>query len=338
MKIKALNTYKSPVDGSEFEIEIREQVADQVIKGKLHTKAGHTFPIDNGIPDLTWPRELAAIDRETKELYDRLADDYEKYVHVLFETYRSDEASLRTDITRRLKIKPDSRVLDIGCGSGDSSRYIAEKLGKDGELFVQELSPRFLDKAIAKLKNKDVPIEFSTANGCYLSFPDHYFDAAHHFGGLNTFSDIGRCLRELARVVKPGGKVVVGDEGMGPWLRETEFGKIMMNSNPLLKYHPPVEQLPVVAGNVRVEWILSGAFYLMEFTVLESEPQANYHVPIPSERGGTHWTRYHGNLEGVTDDAKRLAHAACRKSGLSMHDWLDMVVRQASTENCKSKG
>jgi ubiquinone/menaquinone biosynthesis C-methylase UbiE len=333
MKIKSLDAYRSPVDGSEFEIEIREQVADQINRGKLHTKAGHTFLIKNGIPDLTWPKELAAIDRETKKLYDQLADDYDKYVHVFFETYRTDETSLRTDITNRLNIKPDSKILDIGCGSGDSSKYIAERLGKHGALFVQELSLRFLEKAVNKLQNFDVPIEFSTANGCYLSFPDHFFNAAHHFGGLNTFSDIRRCLHEMARVVKPGGKVVVGDEGMAPWLRETEFGKIMMNSNPLLKYHPPVDQLPVTAGNVKVEWILSGAFYLIEFTVLESEPTANYHVPIPSERGGTHWTRYHGNLEGVTDEAKQLAYAACKKRGLSMHDWLDMIVREAATDD-----
>jgi ubiquinone/menaquinone biosynthesis C-methylase UbiE len=337
MNINSIDIYRSPADGSKLTIDINKQVSNKVIEGNFKSKAGHIFQIKNGIPDFTWPKELAGIDRKTKDLYDKLADDYEKFVEVFFKTYQTDDKTLRTDITDRLELKPNYTVLDIGCGSGDSSRFIAERLGLHGSLYAQELSPKFLEKAIEKLKNYDVTIEFAVANGCYLTFPDNFFDAAHHFGGLNTFSDIKRCLSELARVVKPGGKVVVGDEGMAPWLRVTEFGKIMMNSNPLLKYHPPIDFLPVIAGNVKVEWILKGAFYLIEFTVLNEEPKADYHVNIPSERGGTHWTRYYGNLEGVTDEAKRLANAACRRQRKSMHDWLDGIVKNAANKELKEE-
>ena len=109
----------------------------------------------------------------------------------------------------------------------------------------------------------------------------------------------------------------------------------MMNSNPLLKFHPPTEFLPTIAGNVKLQWVLLGAFYVMEFTVLESEPKANYHVQIPSERGGTHWIRYHGSLEGVTEETKQLAHRARQVSGASMHDWLERVVRAAATKELR---
>src|SRR5690606_10444335 len=103
------------------------------------------------------------------------------------------------------------------------------------------LSPSFLNRAVERLAPYKNIIELSIANASYLPFPDDYFDAAHHFGGLSTFADVKRCLKELARVVKPGGKVVVGDESMGLWLRDTEFGKIMRNSNPLFNYHIPYE-------------------------------------------------------------------------------------------------
>lgn len=337
MNIKFIDVYRSPVDASKLTIDIFKKVSGEVIEGFFCSEAGYEFKIENGIPDFTWPKELAEIDKNTKEVYDKLADDYDKYVDVFYKTYLCDEESLRKNITDKLQLKPNSKALDIGCGSGDSSRFIADQLDKTGELFVQELSPRFLEKALVKLKNYNIPIEFAIANGCHLSFPDNYFDAAHHFGGLNTFSDIKRCLSELARVVRPGGKVVIGDEGMAPWLRETEFGKIMMNSNPLLTYEPPINDLPTTAGNVKLEWILMGAFYLIEFTVLEKEPKANYHVRIPSERGGTHWTRYHGNLEGVTDKTKELAHKARKKSGVSMHEWLDRVVRESAERELKEE-
>ena len=60
------------------------------------------------------------------------------------------------------------------------------------------------------------------------------------------------------------------------------------------------------------------------------EPRADLDFPIPGVRGGTHRTRYYGHLEGVTPEAKRLAQQARASLGLSMHDWLDKVVREAA--------
>ncbi len=82
-----------------------------------------------------------------------------------------------------------------------------------------------------------------------------------------------------------------------------------------------------------------GAFYLLEFTVAEKEPVADYFVPIPGKRGGNHWIRYYGQLEGVTDEAKKLAQQAREMSGMSMHEWLDSVVKRVAREqlaiNCE---
>lgn len=59
-------------------------------------------------------------------------------------------------------------------------------------------------------------MEFSVGNASYLPFPDGFFDAAYHFGGLNLFTDKKRALAEMTRVVKRGGKVVAADEGLAP--------------------------------------------------------------------------------------------------------------------------
>lgn len=330
MNSKYAELYVHPNDRTPLRLEITRAKGDRVIDGHLVSSTGESFMISASVVDFTWPLELATIDKETRALYDKLAADYEKFANIPFMTYKCEEKDIRNNITDRLNLRPDSKVLEIGCGCGDGSAFIAERLDKRGELFLQELSPAFLAKAISKTSHCEVPIEYAIANGCYLPFPDNYFDAAHHFGGLNTFSEIKRCLSEMARVVKPGGKVVIGDESMGPWLRETQFGKIMMNSNPLLKCQPPIEMLPPIAKDVKLEWIMMDAFYLIEFTVAAAEPEGNYHIPIPSERGGTHWSRYYGNLEGVSDEAKKLAKAACAKTGQSMHDWLDEAVKKAA--------
>jgi SAM-dependent methyltransferase len=163
-----------------------------------------------------------------------------------------------------------------------------------------------------------------------LPFPDRYFDAVHHFGGINTVADIGRAFREMTRVTRVGGKVVVGDESMPPWLRGTQFGKILMNSNRFYKHELPLAHLPVEARNVVLRWIIGGVFYLFEYKVGEGEPAADIDFEIPGARGGTHRTRFLGQLEGVTPEAKAFAERARAKSGKSMHRWLsDVVIRAA---------
>jgi ubiquinone/menaquinone biosynthesis C-methylase UbiE len=335
MNVKEINNYRCPACLGHLSLVVKEKIDSNIVSGKLSCPDGHTFDLESGYPDFTWPKNLAKVDEETKAIYEKLAEEYDKFASIPFQTFNSDERIVRRDMIDRLNIQPDSTVLEIGGGDGRGAEHIVERLGKNGKLYFQELSPSFMKKAIKRLENHGDKIEFSTANASYLSFPDNYFDAAHHFGGINTFSEVKRCLSELTRVVKPGGKIVLGDEGLGPWLRETEFGKIMINSNPLIGYKIPLNDIPVNTRSVKIEWIMMGAFFLIEFSVGEGAPVANYHIPIPSERGGTHWTRYYGTLEGISNDSKKLAQEARIKSGLSMHDWLDMVVKNAANEQLK---
>nr|WKN36980.1 class I SAM-dependent methyltransferase [Tunicatimonas sp. TK19036] len=324
--------YKHPLTQADLTVKVNKEDDINIIDGVLQSDNKDQFSIINGVPDLTWPKSLATIDKETRQTYEKLATEYDKFANIPFETFKTSELELREVITSRLNINEDAVVLEVGAGDGRGSEVIAKKLGPKGMLFTQELSPAFLAKAIERLKpyERQTTIEYSVANAIYLPFNDNVFDAAHHFGGISTFSDVRRCLKELARVVKPGGKIIVGDESMGPWLRETEFGKIMMNSNPLFHFNLPLELIPVEARKVKVEWVMMGAFFLLEFEVGEGEPEANYFVPIPSQRGGNHWVRYYGQLEGVTDETKKLAYEAQKKSGKSMHEWLDEVVSNAA--------
>jgi ubiquinone/menaquinone biosynthesis C-methylase UbiE len=336
MKRLEMEVYKCPACLSEFTLAREKMDENEIVEGVLVCRNEHQFNIVLGIPDFTWPKELSNIDQAAKKVYEKLASEYQKFASIPFQTFFENEDDVRENMTDKLNLRTTSRVLEIGGGDGRGALHIIKRLPY-GELYFQELSPSFMSKSFDRLDSYKANIRFSIANASYLSFPDNYFDGALHFGGINTFSDVKRCLRELARVVKPGGKIVVGDEGIGPWLRNTEMGKIMINSNPLIGYTVPIELIPVEARDVKVEWIMMGAFFLIEFTVGEGEPKANYHVPIPSERGGNHWTRYYGNLEGITDETKTLAQQARIKSGKSMHDWLDNIVNEAAKRELDRK-
>lgn len=329
--------YRCPVTGLDLQLEVATANGDEIVEGWLRNPNDICFPISEGIPDFTWPPVLLESDEQTRRSYEDMAQEYDRYAELPFITYRTDEEAVRERMVDRLKLKPDSKVLEIGCGTGRGALHLARRLGPEGRLYLQEISPSLMSIAVKKLQSRAISAEFSLANGSYLPFPDNFFDAAHHFGGINTFADIPRCLSELARIVKPGGKVVIGDEGLGPWLRDTEMGRIMANSNPLLRCEAPLQSLPATATEVQLEYIMMGAFYVIEFRVAAAPPQPDYHMRIPSARGGSHWTRYHGQLEGVSDEAKRLAQEARTKAGVSMHDWLERAVREAASKELNNK-
>lgn len=319
--------FVSPISGNKLErIKRKEDKVEVDLYFDSDTK--HEFYFVNGVPDFTYPLDLAEIDEAFRETYNKLADEYDKFANIPFETFKTTEHEVRVKITNELNLSNDLNVLEIGAGDGRGAEYIASALGKNAVFHVQELSPAFLRKAMERLRKfeKSTSIVYSIASAMYLPFSDNSFDRLHHFGGFNTFSDQKRCFDEMVRVVKPGGRIVIGDEGMAPWLRQTEMGKIMMNSNPLLEYEIPFDKIPVVARNVKIEWIMMGAFFLLSFDVSDSEPVANYHIPIPSSRGGTHWTRYYGQLEGVSDDVKRIAYEMQKKSGKDMTSWLEEII------------
>ena len=117
-------------------------------------------------------------------------------------------------------------------------------------------------KSFSKLNNFNTNIYHSVINAIYLPFPDNYFDIYYHFGGFNTFSDKERAFKEISRVVKKGGKVVIGDESMPPWLRDTDFGKILMNSNPHYTFDLPLKFMDFTSRDVSIEYIIGGVFYV----------------------------------------------------------------------------
>jgi len=145
--------------------------------------------------------------------------------------------------------------------------------------------------ACRRLANVNSPVEYFLSNVTYLPFMDGHFDAAFHFGGLNTFGDIRRALSEMTRVTRIGGKVVVGDEGVAPWLRRNRFGRILINANPLYKHRPPLECLPENAREVSLRWILGNAFYLIDYRVGDGAPPVDLDLPIPG-KGDSLRSRY----------------------------------------------
>ncbi|OBZ68961.1 putative methyltransferase C1B3.06c, partial [Grifola frondosa] len=112
-------------------------------------------------------------------------------------------------------LKPTMHILDIGCGPGTITLDLAA-LVPEGHVTGLEYVPEVLEQARANATERGVHnVEFVTGNALQLAFPDASFDVVHAHQVLMHLGDPVQALREMRRVVKPGGLVAVR-EGTSP--------------------------------------------------------------------------------------------------------------------------
>lgn len=100
------------------------------------------------------------------------------------------------------------RVLDIGCGSGGSTRAAADAVGADGEVLGIDISPEAIELATRRTPS-GAPIMYSRAAAERLrGLPDRHFDIAVASLVLDQIGDLGAALAEIHRVLRPGGRLV----------------------------------------------------------------------------------------------------------------------------------
>ncbi len=298
-------------------------------KSFLESPAGDRYPIVDDIPELLLDAGRQQAGSGNLEYYRTRATEYDRGMEVMFRMLRSEEAAVRDDMIAMLRIAPGARVLEIGCGTCRDTIHL---LNSGAFVYASDLSRDMILTGQARLQAAGADfsrLRLFLAEATRLPFPDGFFDAAFHFGGLNLFPGIGAALAEMTRVVKPGGRVVAGDEGVGPWLAHTDFATILENSNPLFRHRAPLGQIPKNARDVSCRWILNGAFYLIAFEAGEGEPALDLDVEFPGWRGGSHRTRYYGKLEGVSPELRDQVVQAAAAEGVSVVRWLEKALRRA---------
>ncbi len=105
--------------------------------------------------------------------------------------------------------KPGDRVLDCATGTGDLAIAFRKVVGPDGDVIGTDFVPEMLELARVKATN----IAFEVADVTQLPFPDATFDVSSISFGIRNVNDPRKGLSELARVVRPGGRVMVLEFG-----------------------------------------------------------------------------------------------------------------------------
>jgi ubiquinone/menaquinone biosynthesis C-methylase UbiE len=112
-------------------------------------------------------------------------------------------------------IVPGEAVLDLGCGGGFDAMVAAQLVGPTGRVVGIDLSPEMLAVASAALAETPYSwVEFRQGEGEALPFPDTSFDVALSNGVLNLIPDKPRAVREISRVLRPGGRLQACDIGL----------------------------------------------------------------------------------------------------------------------------
>ena len=140
--------------------------------------------------------------------------------------YRSKMGSFvdkaETDCALRLfKAKPGMKVLDIGCGTGNFSIKLARMGCK---VTGVDISAEMLKVAKDKARSQGLDIEFHLMDAYDLSFPDEYFDGVSSMAAFEFIPDPPRAMAEIFRVVKKGGRIVIGTIN-----KESKWGQLYLS-------------------------------------------------------------------------------------------------------------
>lgn len=124
-------------------------------------------------------------------------------------------APVAADLIEIAALRPGERVLDVACGTGVVARFAAERVGDTGAVAGLDLNPGML--AVARsVTPSDMVIDWHEASAEVMPLPDESFDVVLCQLGLQFVPDKPAALREMRRILAPGGRLIMNVAGPTP--------------------------------------------------------------------------------------------------------------------------
>ncbi|MBA4255774.1 MAG: bifunctional demethylmenaquinone methyltransferase/2-methoxy-6-polyprenyl-1,4-benzoquinol methylase UbiE [Polaromonas sp.] len=131
--------------------------------------------------------------------YDLMNDVMSGGLHRIWKAYTQTVANAREGY----------QVLDIAGGTGDLSLGFAPRVGKTGRVVHTDINEAMLREGRARLLDKGVALPTLVCDAEQLPFPDNHFDLVSVAFGLRNMTHKDLALKEMCRVLKPGGRLLV---------------------------------------------------------------------------------------------------------------------------------
>jgi demethylmenaquinone methyltransferase/2-methoxy-6-polyprenyl-1,4-benzoquinol methylase len=144
---------------------------------------------------------------QVNRMFDRIADRYDTLNGVMTAGLHH---RWRERAAARAELAPGDSALDVCCGTGDLALELAPRVAPGGSVVGCDFSEPMLDLARDKAAERDVEgVRFEWADAMQMPYDGERFDAVTVGFGVRNLADLDRGLRELARVLKPGGRLVI---------------------------------------------------------------------------------------------------------------------------------
>jgi demethylmenaquinone methyltransferase/2-methoxy-6-polyprenyl-1,4-benzoquinol methylase len=140
-------------------------------------------------------------------MFDRIASHYDAMNSVMTAGLHHRWRARAAD---RAALDPGDSALDVCCGTGDLALELAGRVGPSGSVIGCDFSEPMLDLAREKAQERgEAGVRFEWADALELPYDDGRFDAVTVGFGVRNLADLDRGLREMARVLAPGGRLVI---------------------------------------------------------------------------------------------------------------------------------
>lgn len=144
---------------------------------------------------------------QVNRMFDRVAGRYDALNSVMTAGLHH---RWRQRAAARTELKPGDSALDVCCGTGDFALELAARVTPGGHVVGCDFSEPMLDLAREKAAERGAEgVRFEWADALQLPYDGGRFDALTVGFGVRNLADLDRGLREMARVLKPGGRVVI---------------------------------------------------------------------------------------------------------------------------------
>ncbi len=167
---------------------------------------------------------------DVQTMFDRIAPIYDTMNTVMTAGL---DARWRRAAVAAARVPTGGRAVDVACGTGALTRELARAVGPRGSVTGLDLSEPMLGRARRHGPSTDGAVgRYALGDALALPFDDAVADVATIAFGLRNVADYGRCLTEMARVTRAGGRVVVlelaaPEAGIGRLITATWFGRIV---------------------------------------------------------------------------------------------------------------
>lgn len=216
-----------------------------------------------------------------RSLFDNIAPDYDKLNHIL--SLNIDKGWRKRAVCEIADVQQKLSVLDVACGTGDFTIEIAKKVTEGSKIVGIDLSEGMMKVGREKIADAGVDATLEYGDCEALDYPENSFDRISVGFGVRNFEHLDLGLKEMCRVLKPGGKLVILE--------------LSVPSNPIIRWCYKLyflNILPMIGGMVSGN---RGAYEYLPASVLNF-PAPDKFIPMMYESGFLQ-VRHHSLTLGV---------------------------------------